>query len=70
MFGSGFFAGSASNSVSGSGNASIEVEDGKIIFKPSDPLYIDKNNNVFLDNKNRNAVLSYQNGQLFAEKVI
>lgn len=68
MLQGGFFI---SGKGSSSGNSEdVYLENGNIIFSPTDPIYVDENNNVFFDNKNKNARIYSDGTNIYAEKVI
>jgi len=69
MLGKGFFIGSGI--YVGEGNSSdVIFKDGKILYSPSDNIYVDEDNNVFYSEKNANAFLSINDSGNVVVKVV
>lgn len=68
MLQGGFFIGGkgSSNGMS----EDVYLENGNIIFSPTDPIYVDENNNVFFDDENKNARIYSDGTSIYVEKVI
>ncbi|GLO66148.1 hypothetical protein MACH08_19320 [Oceanobacillus kimchii] len=70
MISGGYFIGSNLSSSSLSGVDEIYEENGSIIYNPTDPIYLDDENNVFFNNDNSNAKLYVEEMKVYVERVI
>ncbi|MBM7598104.1 hypothetical protein JOC34_000461 [Virgibacillus halotolerans] len=70
MLGQGYFLGGFGSSRTGSGGEDVKLEDGNIIFSPTDPIYIDENDNVYFDEENKNSRMYIEDNKVYVEQVV
>ena len=70
MLQGGYYIGGIGGLTQSGKSEDVFLENGKIIFSPVDPIYIDDNGDIFLDNGNKNARIYADAAGIFIEKVV
>lgn len=70
MFTNGYFIGGAGASSTTGSSSKVDIIDGEVVYKASDDIYIDDNDNVFMNTEKSNAIIRYVNGEIYVEKVV
>lgn len=70
MFRGGYYIGSNLSESSSLGKDDVYKENESIIYNPTDPIYLDDENNVFFNNDNSNAKLYVEEMKVYVERVI
>lgn len=70
MLEGGFFLNGYGDSSGSSGYEDVYLDNGKIVFSPIDPIYIDDQDNVFFDNENKNSRMYIDGNKIFVVRVV
>lgn len=69
MLGHGYFISGIGTSINENEDVKIDNK-GNIIFTPTDPIYIDVNNNVYFDDENRNSQIFLSDNRIYVKRVV